>query len=149
MVSLPAHVWKVNKDYCRDLEGIKVGIGHRLVAAMSLFTGQRLSDFDTTASTLSSKGICAYLDVLCDISLDRDSVGLVHVVPGQLGRNQRSFRAVVDQSSKSTFPSSAKQAVAIMPLLENVSMMVTEYVDYLRVAYILSANQQDTQMASI
>ncbi|KAL4789363.1 hypothetical protein BDV19DRAFT_374297 [Aspergillus venezuelensis] len=144
-----SQVWKNGKDQYTHLEEIKAGMGNRLAAAMTLFTGQRPSDFDATASALSSKGICAYFDVLCDISLDRDSVGLVHVVPGQLGRNQRSFRAVVDQSSQSTYPASAKQAVAIMPLLENVSMMVTEGVDSLRVAYILSANQQDPQRASI
>ncbi|KAL4950897.1 hypothetical protein BDW69DRAFT_171145 [Aspergillus filifer] len=149
MVGPISQVWKSGKDDYTHLEEIRVGMGHRLAAAMALFTGQRSSDFDLTASALSSKGICAYFDVLCDISLDRDSVGLIHVVPGQLGRNQRSFRAVVDQSSISTFPTSPKQAVAIMPFLENASMTVTECVDSLRVAYILSANQHDLQRASI
>ncbi|KAL4943070.1 hypothetical protein BDV06DRAFT_190785 [Aspergillus oleicola] len=131
-------IYKGNKDAYTHLEDIKTATGRRLACAMALFTGQRSSAFDAGASALSSKGICAYFDVLCNINLDRDLVGSIHVVPGQLGRNSRNFKAVINQGSLHTYPTSAKEAVALMPLIEDASMTVTEAVDSLRVAYTLS-----------
>jgi hypothetical protein len=52
-----------------------------LVAAIKLFTGPG-APTHLTASAVSESGICAYLDILREVSIGPESAGRVNVIPG-------------------------------------------------------------------
>jgi hypothetical protein len=71
------------------------GEGKLLHLALLLFSG-RTPSFGGRTSARSSGGICAYLSVLQDFSLDREVLGRVAVVPGHIESDGATFHSIKD-----------------------------------------------------
>ncbi|KEF56496.1 uncharacterized protein A1O9_08077 [Exophiala aquamarina CBS 119918] len=109
----------------------------RLLDATKLFTGQETFGLghilDITA--VSTGGLCLYLDMLRELSLDRNLVGRVHVVPGKIERNGKPFDFVSDREYH---PNGHYTGLTDeVPDFTEISMLAQEHVRSLRVSYKL------------
>ena len=66
----------------------------RLSEAIILFTGRKDRFKQTDIAAVSSGGICAYLDVLRDLTDLRELAWRIHVVPGRIEHGEKIFHAV-------------------------------------------------------
>lgn len=103
---------------------------------LRLFVGQ--DTFDLTlpvnVSAISAGGLCLYLDILCDLSVDQDVIGRVHVVRGRIERHGKPFDFVLDREDTSWFHTAPKDKV---PDFTDISMIAEEKVRALKVNYSL------------
>jgi hypothetical protein len=110
---------------------------NRILDASRLFTGRdsRLQDLPFEISALSTSGLCFYLDVLRELSLDRECAGRVHVIPGRIEREEKPFYLVVDRSHLNKYLSGPKDGIAEFT---DVSLSVKETVRSLTISCRLS-----------
>jgi hypothetical protein len=95
-----AHVLEFNKqpiermDYWMPEEVYE----RRLVDALRIFSGRPCNTAvnQQQVTAISSDGICAYLEILQDLSIDPERVGRVRIVPGRIYHNGRTYEAVYD-----------------------------------------------------
>lgn len=113
--------------------------GHRIFDAARLFAGRDVhasrAPVRIGVSALSVAGVCVYLDTLRGLSLDPQSIGRVHVIPGFIERDGKPFNRVEDDDE-------LKHMNATLEGLDaefiNVSMVVKETVRSLSVGYQLT-----------
>lgn len=110
-------------------EGLREGL--------RLFVGRDTFDLITPSnvSAISAGGICIYLDILRDLSLDKEVIGRVRVVRGNIERHGRSFDFVLDRENIEWCPTAPKDETP--PDFTDISMIAEEKVHSLRVNYIL------------
>jgi hypothetical protein len=109
----------------------------RLLDASRLFAGRdtRLQDVPYGTSALTSGGICFYLDVLRELSLDRECAGRVHVVPGRIERDEKPFHLVVDRDHLNKYLTGPEDGIANFT---KVSLSVKEKVRSLSISFVIS-----------
>ena len=73
------------------------GVGIRLHTIIELFTGEHAPSSSTGISALCRKGICVYLGVLQDRSMSRNSIGQIHVIPGRIQHEKKSYERLEDR----------------------------------------------------
>ncbi|KAJ9661199.1 hypothetical protein H2198_002143 [Neophaeococcomyces mojaviensis] len=73
------------------------GVGIRLHTIVELFAGERAPSSSTGISVLCRKGICVYLGVLQGVSMSRDSIGQIHVIPGRIQHEKKSYERLEDR----------------------------------------------------
>jgi hypothetical protein len=69
----------------------------RLQTILGLFTGRDAPVISARTSAVCVNGICAFLGILSDPSEDRDSVGRIHVLPGRIQYQKKSYDKVEDR----------------------------------------------------
>ncbi|PMD13845.1 hypothetical protein NA56DRAFT_694551 [Hyaloscypha hepaticicola] len=117
------------EQYSQALEG-------RLVAAIKLFTGRDMPTH-LTASAVSESGICAYLDILREVSISSESAGRVNVIPGSIEHDHKPFWQVQDneiQLMRRT--GSITSLCAAISELDHIVVEVTETAHSLSVSYV-------------
>jgi len=117
------------EQYSQVLEG-------RLVAAIKLFTGRDMTT-RLTVSAVSGSGICAYLDILREVSIGPESAGRVNVIPGLIEHDHKPFPQVQDdelQLMRRT--GSITNLCAAISELDHVVLEVTETAHSLSVSYV-------------
>jgi hypothetical protein len=72
------------------------GVEIRLNAVLELFSGQRTSLSTPGFSALCVNGICAFFGILRDASDDRNMVGRIHIVPGRIQCEGKSYTRLQD-----------------------------------------------------
>ena len=73
------------------------GVEIRLHTIVELFAGEHALSSSTGISALCKKGICVYLGVLRDASMSRDGVGRIHVIPGRIQHEKKSYERLEDR----------------------------------------------------
>ncbi|KAF1951012.1 hypothetical protein CC80DRAFT_496304 [Byssothecium circinans] len=127
------------------LEQYTQALESRLVAAIKLFTG-RDTPTHLTASAVSESGICAYLDILRDISISPESAGRVHVVPGMIEHDHKPFPQVQDNEIElMRRAGSVKELCATLAELNEVILEVTETVHSLSINFLFQRRGDDTK----
>ena len=69
----------------------------RLFRALELFTGRHQSRQTWGVSAQCSNGICAFLNILQDISTEQGAVGQVTILPGRIDFETKSFMTLEDE----------------------------------------------------
>lgn len=131
------YIHRVLETTTRDINSDISVSETRLLDATKLFTGQEtfgLSHIlDVTA--VSTRGLCIYLDMLRELSLHRNLVGRVHVVPGKIERDGKPFDFV---SYREYHPNGHYTGLTDeVPDFTEISMLAQEHVRSLRVNYKL------------
>lgn len=130
-------IHRVLETTTRDIDSDISVTETRLVDATKLFTGQETFGqshiLDVTA--VSTGGLCLYLDMLRELSLDRNLVGRVHVVPGRIERDGKPFDFVSDQEHHHNGRYTG--LTDDVTDLSEISMLAQEHVRSLRVCYKL------------
>lgn len=88
-------------------------------------------------SAACQNGICAYLDVLNELSFDPETVGRVHVVPGRIERCHKQYQIIEDPQAKLDTQRFSLTASAELGKLNQASLEVTETMRGLSVSYFL------------
>ncbi len=99
---------------------------NNLVSVAKLFGAPLVSRASSDQlSALSNEGICVYYDTLRELSIRKEKVGRIHVVPGKIEYNNKPFRQIEDQQwlNNDEKPSDWK---GNMIDSTNASLMVTE-----------------------
>ncbi|KAF2687009.1 hypothetical protein K458DRAFT_386968 [Lentithecium fluviatile CBS 122367] len=117
----------------------------RLVAAIKLFIG-RYTRTHAIASAVSNSGICAYLDILRDISIVPESAGRVHVMPGTIERDHKPFPQVQDNDIELMHHTgSVIELSAALAELNDVILEVTETAHSLSVNFLFQRHGDDVR----
>jgi len=137
------------------LDFFRRGVGHnyyyRLQDALMLFTGHLYpaewpgASQGTTA--MSEGGVCVYLDILREFTLNPELTGLVHVVPGRIEKDNKPFRMVQDSLASQHAP--RPTANALLAKLSQISLRLTETPKSLRVTYVLGTGDLGTGCATV
>ena len=72
------------------------GVEIRLNAVLELFSGQSASLSTPGFSALCVNGVCAFFGILCDASVDANAVARVHVLPGRIQYEGKSYTRLQD-----------------------------------------------------
>ena len=78
-------------------QGNEEAVEIRLHTVVELFAGQRAPSTTADISALWANGICAFLGILRDASTDRNAVGRIHVLPGRISHEKKSYDQLVDR----------------------------------------------------
>ena len=71
--------------------------GVRLHTILELFTGERAPSTSTGISAICKRGICVYLGILQGVSTSSDGVSQVHVIPGRIQHEKKSYERLEDR----------------------------------------------------
>ena len=94
--------------FARDALGLGAGISHPLYAVSLLFQGPDLPERIANAvrqqkqrniTALSKRGVVCYMNGLCELSCQAESVRLVHVMPGHIYYNDRQYDSTQDSDT--------------------------------------------------
>jgi hypothetical protein len=88
-------------------------------------------------SAISAGGLCCCLDMLRELSLDREFVGRVHVVSGKIERHRKLFDFVLDREHPDRYHNDPKDEALDWT---DISILAEEKVRCLRVSYRLEDN---------
>ena len=79
------------------LEG-EEGIEVRLLRVLELFSGRRASSIGRGVSAVCQNGICAFLGILQEVSIDKNDVGRINVIPGRIYHEKKVYTRLEDRS---------------------------------------------------
>lgn len=117
---------------------------HRIfVQAIQIFAGRVAFQQDKSSfvSARSSYGLCLYLDTLCEISLDKERLRRLHVVPGRIERHGRPFDLVADRKVNNE---ELSEFVKKTTVFTDVSLLCMEKAHSLRVSFMLKGEDGKT-----
>jgi hypothetical protein len=78
------------------LEG-EEGIEMRLHSVLELFSGRRASFTSRGVSAVCQNGICAFLGILQEVSIDKNDVGRISVIPGRIYHEKKVYTRLEDR----------------------------------------------------
>jgi hypothetical protein len=78
-------------------QGNEEGVEIRLQSILELFAGRRAPSTSSSISALCVNGVCAFLDVLRKPDDDRNSVACIHVLPGRILHEKKSYSRLIDR----------------------------------------------------
>lgn len=111
---------------------------YRLIDVLTLFNGRQVQTGDINyVSALSEGGLCAYLDILREFSLDPELFGLVHIMPGSIEKDGKPYRLVEDPAGGNVNIST--EMLQHLVTLNRASLEVTETATSLQVSYNLQS----------
>jgi hypothetical protein len=82
--------WTIDEDAAEE----------RLYTALQLFAGRKVSRGAWGLSAHCANGICAFLDILRDVSVDAEVAGRIQVLPGHIELEKKSYTSLQDQTPK-------------------------------------------------
>ena len=82
--------WTIDEDAAEE----------RLYTALQLFAGQKVLRAAWGLSAQCANGICAFLDILRDVSVDDEATGRIRVLPGHIELEKKSYTSLQDQTVK-------------------------------------------------
>lgn len=106
----------------------------RIVDALRLFTGRDIQTTSWGTAAQCENGICAYLDILREFSLDSELVGRVNVVPGQIERDHKPFRVIQDRDVQQDSVDSVLSFLG-KSVFDDASIFLTETVRALNISF--------------
>ncbi len=113
----------------------------RLEVALQVFAGGEKSNLSNT-SAQSRSGVVAYYDIHRNLSIDRENLGLVHVMPGAIEYEGRAFYKLQDYpTAESQDSTTGDELGKRIRELNDVSVEITETAQSLRVNYKLRPQQ--------
>jgi hypothetical protein len=97
-----------------------------MVNALSIFSG--LDEQISPGSAMTSSGLCAYMDILKNLSLNRELLGQFHIVPGKIDRNGQTFDCLTDhyEDSSNVFRTKKGELVLKNMHFPRVSLVLEE-----------------------
>lgn len=116
---------------------------HRLAAAIRLFTGRQIAA-ESTTSAINDSGICAFLDILRNISIGSESAGRVHVMPGMIEHDHKTYAQVRDNEVElRRRKSSVTELDSALLDLNDLILEVTETAQSLAVNFVFQRHGDD------
>lgn len=85
-----------DRNFCMGTPDGDDSVEIRLNAVLELFSGQNAQLSTPGFSAICVNGICAFFGILCDASEDRNAVGRVHVLPGRIQYEGKSYSRLQD-----------------------------------------------------
>ena len=131
------HCLDLGKGYGWEDEDDPVEVS--LFQALQLFTGRDIQPLNTGVSAVCESGLCAYLDILRDLSDTDESIRRINIVPGRIELHSKAHSSLEDSKPTSMDGSESWDLPFTSELLstryENLSVIVKEQSEALRITY--------------